>query len=91
MTAIATFIPQTWVNDSQVEVDPQGKVEFDITPEIESMGKEYALAIKDNSNASDVFQFAAHAPAWVKHWSGPFIIRLSESVAQHFESEQCAA
>lgn len=86
MTAIATFVPQAWSNNYAVEVDPEGETSFDITPEVESMGKENALAIKDNTNASDMFQYAAHAPAWVKQWSGPFYIRLSDSVAAHFQA-----
>lgn len=86
MTAFATFVPQAWIGNNAVDVDAEGETSFDITPEIESMGKENALAIKDNSNSSDVFQYAAHAPKWIKQWSGPFYIRLSDSVAAHFQA-----
>ena len=86
MTATATFVPQAWINNAAVPVDAQGETSFDITPEIESMGKENALAIKDNSNSSDVFQYAAHAPKWIKHWTGPFFIRGSDSVSEHFRA-----
>lgn len=86
MTAIATFVPQAWINNQAVDADPEGDTSFDITPEIESIGKENALAITDNSHSSDVFQYAAHAPDWIKHWSGPFYIRVSDSVASHFQA-----
>lgn len=86
MTAIATFVPQAWINNVAVPVDAEGETSFDITPEIDSMGKENALSIKDNSNSSDVFQYAAHAPKWIKQWRGPFIIRVSDSVAEHFHA-----
>lgn len=86
MTATAIFVPQAWMDDNAVDVDPEGETTFDITPEVESMGKERALAIKDNTDASDVFQYAAHAPKWIKHWSGPFYIRMAESVAEHFQA-----
>lgn len=87
MTALATFIPQAWVSNQAVDVDIEDENTFDITPEVESMGKENALAIKDNSNSSDVFQYAAHAPKWIKQWSGPFYIRLADSVSQHFQAQ----
>jgi hypothetical protein len=91
MTVFATFHPQAWVNDDLVDVEPQGETSFDVTPEVESMGQENALAIKDNSNTSDVLQYSAHAPHWIKHWQGPFQIRVSKSIQEHYGQQKLCA
>ncbi|MBI6883052.1 hypothetical protein [Pseudomonas putida] len=90
MKAIATFFPQAWQSNYAVDVDPEGDCSFDITPEVESMGKDNALSIKDNSNSSDVFIYAAHAPKWIKDWNGPFYIRVEASISEYFEAKTAA-
>jgi hypothetical protein len=91
MTVFATFFPQAWDNNHLIDLEPQGDSSFDVTPEVESMGQENALLIKDNSNASDVFQYAAHAPHWIKHWQGPFHIKVSESIQEHYGHQKLCA
>mgnify|MGYP001597314909 CR=1 FL=1 len=50
---IAEFVPQAWVNDYAVTVDPEGETEFDVTDRIVAMGREAALKIKDDDYPSD--------------------------------------
>lgn len=87
MTVIATFIPKAWVGSTAVAIKDQAPVSFDVTPEIESMGKEYALSIKDDGNSSDVLQFSGRAPKWVRHWTGPFSIVVAQSIAEHYQTQ----
>ena len=85
---VARFIPQAWINDSAVEVDSEGDDQWDVTVEVEAMGREKALLIRDYRDSSDQLQFTLHAPHWVREWSGPFAILVEDSIARHFEEPQ---
>ena len=90
MTVLATFRPQAWLNDQAIGVHPDGPTSFDVTSEVEAMGREQALALKDDSCASDHLKESPAAPAWVRGWSGPFYIEVQEAIAAHFaQPELC--
>lgn len=63
------FVPQVWVNDYAMEVDPLGETEFEV-PVTDTKG------LKTDSYESDELRFHANAPDWIKEWSGPFYIEI---------------
>lgn len=81
---IAKFQPQAWVNDYAYPVDPAGDPEWDVTDEIVAMGREKALALKDDTYESDYLRYSRHAPKWVQEWSGPFYIEIEEAVRSFY-------
>lgn len=73
MTTIETvkvrFVPQAWVNDYAMEVDPLGETVFEVSAED-------AKGLEDDTYESDDLRFHANAPEWIKEWSGPFYIQI---------------
>lgn len=84
---IARFHPQAWVNDYAVPVDPEGEVEFDVTDAILAMNRDKALALEDDTYDTDDLQYSAHAPEWIKEWSGPFYVEVAGAIESYFEEE----
>jgi len=84
----ARFHPQAWVNDWAMAVDPQGETEWDVTHEVVAMGREAATAMRDDDYATDYLRESANAPAWVRDWSGPFYVEVSESIKQFFGADE---
>lgn len=80
----ATFVPQVWINDYAVEVQPKGETTFDVTEDIESLGREVALSWRDGRGESDVLQSSMNAPEWVQAWDNPFEIRVEDSIKDHY-------
>ena len=76
---MATFQPQAWRNDRAVDID--GRREFDITDEVLRLGREKALATKDNSWESD--NLAREAGLLSEH-SGPFYVRCEDAIREYF-------
>jgi hypothetical protein len=66
-TLTARFLPEAWVRDNAIAVDPEGDTEWTIDA--------------DEINFHDLYfedlQTSRNAPQWVKDWSGPFTIKLS--------------
>ena len=60
-----TFIPQAWVNNYAVNVDPAGPTTWDT----DWFGTDLPAP---RSDESDQLRDGADAPRWVKDWSGPF-------------------
>ena len=81
---MATFHPQAWQNDYAIAVDPEGEVEFDVTPEVVAMGKEEARKVKDDQYESDDLRTADAAPDWIKNWNGPFYVEVEQSIEDYF-------
>ncbi|BCM87789.1 hypothetical protein [Methylobacterium indicum] len=83
----AYFVPQAWVNDYAVEVDPEGETEFDVAPELRAMGRKNAMNLDREHQLRDDLRYAAAAPQWVKDWSGPFevLLRNPDEVEALFE------
>jgi len=81
----ATFVPQAWMNDQAIEVDAEGETVFDVTHLVLAMGREMALAIRDNRESSDIMASAETAPEWVRKWQGPYRIEVQDSIQAYFE------
>jgi len=84
----ARFHPQVWVNDLAMAVDPQGETEWDVTHEVVAMGREAAIAMRDDDYATDYLRESANAPGWVRDWSGPFYVEVSESIRDFFGADE---
>lgn len=82
----ARFQAQAWLNDYAIDVDPEGPTTWDVTEEIVAMGRDKALALKDNQYETDDLRFSRNAPEWVREWTGPFYICVEESIAMYFAS-----
>lgn len=83
---MATFHPQAWQNDYASPVDPRGPVQFDVTDEVLALGRDQALQLEDDSDASDGLRAARLAPVWIKDWQGPFYIEVQDAIADFFEA-----
>jgi hypothetical protein len=83
---LAEFTPQTWVGDSALVVDPEGDTVWDVTPEIVAMGRQKASALTDSDYSSDNLRYAHNAPEWVREWSGPFYVEVSEQIEAFYEA-----
>lgn len=81
---IAIFHPQVWIEDSACAADAEGATEFDVTETVLAMGKEAALALKDDRYSTDDLRNDSNAPAWIKNWSGPFWIEVEDSIEQYY-------
>lgn len=81
MRYIATFNPEAWVNDYAYPVDPQGEQSWDCTSYIGTILSpeeiEQFLTGHETYN-TDCVRDDPNAPAWVRDWSGPFNIDLTE-------------
>ena len=83
---IAVFVPQQWVNDLAIRVDPKGEDSWDVTEIIEAMGAE-ALLLEDDQYETDDLRDAPNAPQWVKDWEGPFYVQVRDSILDYFEEQ----
>jgi hypothetical protein len=68
--AKAIFTPQAWVNDYSIQVDPEGPTEWEVEDE--------HLGLQPDTYESDELRDHPNAPAWVRDWSGPFYISVTE-------------
>ena len=82
---LATFVPQAWMRDNLLTVEPQGPTEFDVTEAVLAMGREAALALRDEYGDTDEFQ--KYAPMWARNWSGPFRIEIADSIQDYFDRQ----
>lgn len=65
------FIPEAWVHDCAVELDPPGPTTFDVpADEIRGDGPADWDYLKDHPNAPD----------WVRNWAGPYTCRVENVV-----------
>ncbi|MEB3023366.1 MULTISPECIES: hypothetical protein [Mycolicibacter] len=73
------FLPEAWINDYAVGVDPEGPDTFAITDE---------EAVRELQGAAsqrrdwDHLRDHASAPEWIRHWHGPFSIELVDPHGQ---------
>lgn len=81
---IAEFVPQAWINDCAVQVDPEGPTTFDVTDEVVAMGESVAITLRDDQHETDTLRFAAAAPDWIREWHGPFYIRIQDAIAEFY-------
>lgn len=80
----ARFVPQAWVNDYAIDVDPEGDTRWDVTDafnELEAHYQARLLAeIAEHGEALDNDDALAGdpaAPEWIRNWSGPFSLWVS--------------
>lgn len=78
---IARFVPQAWINDYAVDVDPEGDTEWDATAEFGQMPADYRADLLEELRSEDEvidnydwLKSDPNAPEWVREWSGPFSI-----------------
>lgn len=81
---MAEFVPQAWLNDHAIAVDPAGDTMFDVTDDILKLGRERALQLRDDQHETDHLRHAATAPQWVKDWSGPFVVNVEKAIESYF-------
>jgi hypothetical protein len=79
---IAEFVPQAWVNDYTITVDAEGETKFDVTNRILEMGREAALALRDDTYETDNLRDLA--PTWAQDWGGPFYVRVEMAIEEYF-------
>lgn len=82
----AEFHHQMWQGDYAVDADP-GMTEFDITDQIEAMGREKALALEDGSYESDALREGLNVVSLVRDWPGPFYVRVEDAVREYFDAK----
>lgn len=81
---IATFVPQAWINDHAVDVDPEGDTEWDVTGIlVGELSREEMGRLKDNRDETDTLRDEDPAPEWVRAWRGPFYVRVQDSIADY--------
>lgn len=80
---MATFQAESYIRDNAVAVDPLGDTRYDVTFELLLMGRDAALGLQ-NSDADDLKE-AIMAHAWIRDWSGPFDVYVSDALEQAVE------
>lgn len=83
---MAEFVPQVWMGDIAMSVDPLGDTAFDCTDAVLALGIEAAKALRDDQTETDHLRHEPTAPAWIRDWSGPFRVEVEESIAAFFEA-----
>ena len=82
----AQFHHQMWQGDYAVDADP-GMTEFDVTDQIEAMGREKALALEDSTYESDVLREGLNVESLIRDWSGRFYVRIEDAVREYFDAK----
>lgn len=75
---ILTFIPQVWMNNYAITVDPQGETQWQPSPEWTARMFEMHgdAALESMTYESDEWRQDEAAPEWVRDWSGPFEVHV---------------
>jgi hypothetical protein len=69
----ARFVPQAWVRDNAIGVDPQGPTSWDCTEFVESADREWReRTVATGHDIDDLLRSDPNAPRWIRDWSGPF-------------------
>ena len=66
-TTTVTFLPQAWINDYAIEVDPQGPTTWEVP-------SQRLAGIHPCTYEADELRQEDGAPEWVREWGGPFEI-----------------
>jgi len=82
---IAHFQPQAWVNDSAVDID--GAYTFDVTKQIEQMGRKAAEEISDGDYSSDDLWHVYCDQHPGDHHDGPFRVTVEQAIEDYFEED----
>lgn len=81
---IAHFQPQAWINDYAVDID--GAYKFDVTKQIEQMGRKAAEEIEDGNYSSDDLWHVYCDQHPGDHHNGPFRVTVEDSIRAYFEA-----
>lgn len=82
----ATFIPQMWIRDYAVPVEPLGEQKFDVTDALKGWPTDLLLDLQDDSYETDDLRDLPTAPEWIREWGGPFAIRVRESLLAYLKA-----
>lgn len=66
------FVPQAWVNDYAIEVDPEGPTEWEVPAGLVDFDFD-----RDHWRR-DALKNHHNAPDWVRGWQGPFEVELAD-------------
>lgn len=82
----AHFTPEIWIGGNAIEVDPDGRQDWDCTHEVEANPEYWERITRDRHESfddgwgvldqDDVLKDTTVAPPWVRNWNGPFTIRV---------------
>lgn len=78
----ARFRPQAWINDNAVDID--GGFKFDVTIQIEKMGREKALEIADHDYSADALWHAYVTGRPEKEHDGPFEVEVADAIRKFY-------
>lgn len=78
---IARFVPQAWIRNYAVEIDPRGNAEWDCPVAFDSLAPDYRAALiaemdeeREALDVNDALRDDPDAPEWVRAHNGPFSI-----------------
>lgn len=87
---IATLVLQAWVGEVATEID-DGRITWDATPQIERMGRDAALALRDDFPETDDLV----PPELLAEHTGPYRVEIAEAIPEYYAAldaaEQVAA
>lgn len=70
-TTTIEFVPQAWVQDQAITIDPQGRTTFEVPSHV-------LRGIRPNTADSGALKDHPNAPAWVRAWTGPYYLTWAE-------------
>lgn len=80
---IARFVPQAWVGDYAIDIDPGGPEEWDATEGFNDLDAEYRAILLEEIEVlgealdnHDALAEDSNAPEWVLRHNGPFSLYL---------------
>lgn len=76
-TAHIHFEPQAWLRDYAISVDPEGDTEFEIPLDCPDLWYKDGQLVEDHSYESDELRSHPNAPEWIRNWSGPFDVEIT--------------
>ena len=81
-TVNVSFVPQAWINDYAIEIDPLGDTDWDISIEelCDVLGVSEDKITPDfdlDTTEGDQLRYSINSPKWIKDWSGPFRIEIN--------------
>ena len=78
---ILHFVPEAWVNDYAIVVDPGGECAWTVARKL--FLKKFSSEDDWNEchQVRDDMRFEGTAPAWVRAWTGPFEVELADDPA----------
>lgn len=79
----ARFRPQAWINDNAIDID--GGFTFDVTIQIEKMGREKALEITDHDNSADDLWHTYVGARPEKEHDGPFEVEVADAIRKFYD------